>query len=129
MKIPSAQPGFSLLETLIALAILGIALTSSVALLTQYRVWDTRVSAHQSAQHCLEGQYEGLRAGLSLPLTRGVHPLSPMCAPDLPLTNLTVEAEVEPLATAGLYAVTLRVNYRVGKKDFDRTAELRLWRP
>lgn len=121
--------GFSLLETLVALAVLGLALVSTITLLTGHHAADRRIDGHLRALQVLEAEHEALRGGLPLPLEEGSHSLVPIVSPGEPLRDVSLTAEVKPLEPSGLYSVKLICRYRVDRGGFSRTLEIRLWRP
>ena len=120
---------FTLLETLVALAILGIALASSIALMAQYQVLDRRVSGHLEAQRCFEAQVEALRGGLLLPLDEGEHLLPAQRPAQWPVESMRYRATVEHDDTPGLFFVELVGSYEILGRAFERRVELYLWRP
>lgn len=123
------KAGFTLLEALVALAILGLALASTVTLLVGHHAADRRIDGHLRIAQMLEAEHEALRSGLSIPLEEGTHQLVPILLPGEPLRDVTLHAEVKPLEPTGLYSVNLVCRYRVDRGGFSRTLELRLWRP
>ncbi|MEM1181054.1 MAG: prepilin-type N-terminal cleavage/methylation domain-containing protein [Acidobacteriota bacterium] len=120
---------FTLLEVLIALAILAIALSSSVALMAQYQVLDGRVSGQLEAQRVLEAQVESLRGGWVVPLEDGRYPLEPVRAAAAPVEGLGLVVDVERQPWDGLYRLEVISTYRILGKAYERRVELFLWRP
>ena len=120
---------FTLIETLMALAILGIALASSIALMAQYQVLDRRASGQLEAQRCLEAQVEALRGGLHVPLAEGDYALPVQREAQEPVTRQRYRALVELDETPGLYFVELVASYEILGRAYERRVELYLWRP
>lgn len=64
------QRGFSLLEVLVALALLGVVLLGGLGLAWQQRLAARRLAAHRAAEQVVENVHERLLAG-ALPLVDG----------------------------------------------------------
>jgi prepilin-type N-terminal cleavage/methylation domain-containing protein len=104
--------GFTLVEALIALTVLGIALLLGMALVIQLRRDVRRLDAEREAMRAMEASLEAMRAGtlpvedselrgfITLPLAPASHGLWIM---------VTVDATERP----GLYKVTLTAYYSV----------------
>lgn len=122
------RSAFTLLESLIALAILGVAILFFVMWIWQVWEAEKRLEAHRVALRELEAQNEALRSG-------GYPPSPGEMAILTPLTDLSrlgshqVEAEAVALETPGLYSVTLRVRYQLGTQAFDHSLEALTWQP
>jgi prepilin-type N-terminal cleavage/methylation domain-containing protein len=114
--------GFSLLETAVALALLGLVLLYGLALLGLEVGAGRRIAAHRQALQTLETALENVRAGTAA--------VPPDCAGQpAGQAGLEVCAEVEPLLPPGLYRLVLRARYAVGSQPFTRELETLLWRP
>ena len=121
------QSGFSLAETAVALAILGIALLMGIALILQHPRVVRRVDAEREAYRALESTLESVRAGLI--------PLQPLkldgfvtAAGGTPPKDLAISMDVHPQATPGLYQVTLVARYRIFGEKKEKTVETMVWR-
>ncbi|MCB1007522.1 MAG: prepilin-type N-terminal cleavage/methylation domain-containing protein [Acidobacteria bacterium] len=113
--------GFTLIEVLVALAILSLLLLSALTLAAVEQRSQRRLAAHAEAERVLEVAYERLRAG-ALPLSPG--PLDvPFAAPDG-----VVVLDVEATPTLSLYRIRLAARYRSGGER-ERSLEGLLWRP
>jgi prepilin-type N-terminal cleavage/methylation domain-containing protein len=104
--------GFTLIEALVALTILGIALLLGMALVIQLPRDVRRLDAERQAMRAMEASLEGMRAG-TLPvenseLTGFITMAGAPAARDLGIT-VRVEATTRP----GLYHVTLTAHYSV----------------
>ena len=115
-----AQRGFSLLETLIALTILGIALLMGMSLLLQQPRVVRRIDAQRRALAELESTAEALRSG-AIPLQSAR--LGPS---DTPAVVISVSPAGGP---PGLYEVSLRAIYLVEGRTRERTLETLIWSP
>jgi prepilin-type N-terminal cleavage/methylation domain-containing protein len=112
----SDQRGFSTLEVLVALVLLGGILLGGIGLAWQQRVSARRLAAHRAAEAMLENTYERLLAG-QLPLVSGP------VGEGLPGLSL----ELVGIERPGTVRVVLLYSYRVDDTPFRRhlTALLR----
>ena len=126
------RAGFSLIEALVALSLLGVALLYSMALVAQEPLVERRLAAHAEAYSVLDTLHEAIRAGMALPDRPGRLDWRELYDPPPELRaarELAVWSEVETLSPPGLFRVTLRARYFVGERSFDRTLETMIWRP
>lgn len=121
--------GFSFLEAIVALAILGIVITSMVTILSRHSFLDRHLDGHLEALRSIEAQAEAMRGGMQFPVDDGTHELVPVLAPGEPVENFALRAKVLRLGPGRFYSVTFVATYRVGRAEFSRTLETRLWRP
>lgn len=120
--------GFTLLETLIALGILGLALVSMVVWLAKSATFERRLDLHRLAIRELEAQHEDLRSGTALPGVGGTFtraPITDISDLEAPVIRMTVSAPIQ----AGLYEVDFLVSYRIGNQKFERRLDVLTWRP
>ena len=125
------RAGFSLLETLVALSLLGTALLLTMALLAQEPLVGRRLTAHAEVLEVLDTVHEALRAGLAMPGSARID-WQALYDPDRELeaaSNLVIFSEVEALSPRGLSRVELRARYSVGERSFDHVLETMIWRP
>ncbi len=128
VQSPAMRRAFSLLETLIALTILGFALVSMVGWLAQSSSFEKQLDRHRVAIRELDAQHEALRGGSPLPGLTGSYPLTAITdlaeleAPRLSMT-------IKPGPKAGLYEVDLELRYRIANQSFARRLEALTWRP
>ncbi len=104
--------GFTLIEALVSLMVLGVALLLGMALVIQLPRNVRRLDAERQAMRALEATLEGMRAG-TLPvqnseLTGFITSAGAPAARDLGIT-----VAVAPTAQPGLYQVTLTAHYSV----------------
>ena len=125
--------GFTLLEAVVGLAILGVILTSMLTILAQYTAVDRRVDAHLGALRSLETHHEALRSGWT-PLT--VYPFwsprrqeIPMLVSPPGVDSARMFGEVSSMGQNGFYKVKLELLYTLGNQSFDQEMEVLFWRP
>lgn len=146
----SPAAGFTLVEALIALAILGGALLLGMEILLQQTQIQRKLRAHQEAHAALGRALEAIRAG-TVPLVTGpvtgpstvLTPATPLRsgarAPLTPATDATpavdatdgldVRMTVDPdPSVPGLARVLLVAHYTVRGQLFERRVETMVWR-
>lgn len=112
--------GFTLIEVLVSLTVLGVALLLGMALVIQLPRDVRRLDAERQAMRALEATLEGMRAGTVQVKTCDLTS-EPPCAltdfvtlPPVPAArNLAITVTVAPTAQPGLYQVTLTAYYSV----------------
>ncbi|HTG37079.1 MAG TPA: prepilin-type N-terminal cleavage/methylation domain-containing protein [Thermoanaerobaculia bacterium] len=109
---PGRPSGFTLIEALVALTLLGVALLLGMQLLIQTPRIISRIDAERQAFRAMEATLESLRAGLPPP-------------PDL---EVKVSVEEEPAHLPGLSHVTLTAHYSVLGVDHKKQLETLVWR-
>jgi prepilin-type N-terminal cleavage/methylation domain-containing protein len=124
-RLPRAG-GFSLIEALVALAILALALLLGLGLIFQQKRTILRLQARSEADAALSEALERLRSG-SLPPSSGPVPVTVAAeaARDLAVVMLVTPAE----PPADLYLGRLLVRYTVAGEPEARTVETMFWRP
>ena len=126
----SAKLGFTLVETLVALVLLGVAMLLTLSLIFQEPRTLRRLAAHEEAFLALEATLEAVRAGLRVPPDRQPVDLESLYQPEeLIAQDLEIWTERELASSGGLYRVTLTARYRVDRQRFDRTLETLVWMP
>jgi type II secretory pathway pseudopilin PulG len=120
--MPSRQRGSILVESLVALVLLGVALLMGLPLLFGQPGAVRRLDAQRVALGALDSTLEAVRTG-ALPLQSARYGAG---TPNDPV----VWVEVEPKSgSAGLYLVVLRAVYKVRDQSFERRVETMVWRP
>jgi prepilin-type N-terminal cleavage/methylation domain-containing protein len=135
---PGRPSGFTLIEALVALTLLGVALLLGMQLLIQTPRIIHRIDAERQAFRALEATLEGVRAGviaLRAPDGKPDQELSdfytaagppPRKPDDL---DLKVFMHVEPADLPGLCHVTLTAHYLALKVDHKQQLETLVRRP
>ncbi len=117
--------GFSLIEALVALAIVALTMTVGMSLLAQQSGIARRVRAHQEAMQLVESALEGVRAG-EYPLTSGRIQLP---ADSIETDALVLWMEVIPRAEPPqLFEVLVEARYVVGPRTLRRGVRTMVWR-
>lgn len=120
--------GFTLLETLVALTILGFALIAMVLLVAQATTFERRLDLHRLAIRELEAHHESLRAGYPLPGYDGTYELKTITdLSGLEATQLTLV--VAGAGQPGLYRLDWKLRYRIGGETYERRLESLTWQP
>jgi prepilin-type N-terminal cleavage/methylation domain-containing protein len=126
----SAEAGFTLLETLIGLVLLGLVLTLVLSTFARLPVALERLWAKQAAYRAAEAVLEALRAGL-VPVAPGELelPLADFPGGDELGTAGRLRLSVEPEPAAGLSRVRVQISYVVRGQAADAQLETMTWRP
>ena len=117
--------GYSLLEVTVALAILGVALLLTMALLAQEPRVRRRLDAHQEALERIEMALEDMRANSWLPEDGEVLFQDWVSPPST--HDLRIWAEVHSLPERQLYHVTLRATYHADGRGYEQSIETMVW--
>jgi prepilin-type N-terminal cleavage/methylation domain-containing protein len=125
---PGRPSGFTLVEALIALTLLGVALLLGMQLLIETPRIIRRIDAERQAFRALEATLESLRAGSGVPekdqeLTGFFTTAGTKAPPDL-----TVSVQAEPAHLPGLFHVTLTARYTVLNVAHTKRVETLVWR-
>jgi prepilin-type N-terminal cleavage/methylation domain-containing protein len=104
--------GFTLVEALIALTVLGVALLLAMALVLQLPRDVRRLDAERQAMRAMEATLEALRAG-TLPVENSELNGFITLAGAPAARDLGVTVAVTPTERPGLYQVTLTAHYSV----------------
>lgn len=116
--------GFTLVETLVALALLTLALLLGLGLVLQHPRIVRRLDAQREANHFLEATLEALRAGDE------TVPLASQTLPPAGSRKMALFIEVTPEGyPPGLYRVQVRAAWQVDGQPKERSVETLLWRP
>ncbi|HTQ80813.1 MAG TPA: prepilin-type N-terminal cleavage/methylation domain-containing protein [Thermoanaerobaculia bacterium] len=121
--------GFTLLETLIALALLMVALLMGVALVLAQPRMIRRLEAERQAFRAIEGTLEAVRGG-AIPLAPAYFQNFDFSAGTPAARNLGLWMEVQAVpSTPNLYQVTLRAHYVVAGQGIDKQVDTLVWQP
>lgn len=122
------QSGFTLIEALFALALIGVALLLGLSLIWQQPRIQKRLAARQQALRAAEAVLEGVRAG-TVPLVPGGGRAAPggrvTGGAEEPLLRMTVE---DDRALPDLKHVTVSAHYRVWGETRSVRVETMVWR-
>jgi prepilin-type N-terminal cleavage/methylation domain-containing protein len=146
LRGPQASSGFSLIEVLIALTLLGVALLLGMDLVLQNPRVVLRLDGERQAFRAMESTMEAVRAGV-IPLKtcdpyqtcdplkicdphQTCHPCGMETAVGTPAPkNLTISMEVDDAALPGLHRVTLTAEYCVVNQIHKKKLQTMVWSP
>lgn len=119
--------GFTLLETLVALAILGVALLLTLVLVLNQPRMLSRLDGERQAFRAIEGTLEAVRAG-AIPLESAHFESFAFLAGTPAPPGLTLQMDVFALpAPPGLYKVSLVAHYTLAGKGYDKRVQTLVW--
>jgi prepilin-type N-terminal cleavage/methylation domain-containing protein len=122
------QNGFSLLEVMVAIVILGVALLLGMALVLQNPRIVRRADDERQAFRAMEATIESVRGG-ALPLQNmqldGFVNAVGTPAPK----DLTIWMQVDPTELPGLFEVTLTARYSFARHKFAKRLRTMVWSP
>lgn len=122
--------GFSLIETLVALLLIGVILLLAMSLLAQEPGIARRLAAQEEVLEILDAAHESIRAGHRLPSERAPLVWQELFEPGFSLrsaSDLKMWTEVTPESIRGLDHVTLSVQWKAGGRSFERTLHTLVW--
>jgi prepilin-type N-terminal cleavage/methylation domain-containing protein len=123
-----AAAGFSLLECLIALLLVGFAILMATALLNTMTTTAARLAAQQELLRNVETVLAGVRAG-ALPLSSGPIAVDPGMS-SAPVSDLRLALDVEPGSLPDLYQVTVHARCSfLQNRPLHRSVTTLVWRP
>jgi type II secretory pathway pseudopilin PulG len=120
--------GFTLVEALVGLALLGLVLTLGLAALYRMPAAMRRAQARLEAERAAEAVLESVRAG-ELVLAPGRIELPAMAPPRPAAERMRVRLEVQATDVAGLWALAVEVRYRVEGLPRRSALDSLAWRP
>ncbi len=121
--------GFSLIETLVALAVVALVLLTGIAVLTNHRRALVRLTAEREATAAVGAVLEGIRAGAVL-LTPEAGPaaLAPPFA-GVHARGLRLWVETREAGEPGLWEDEVRASYLAAGSPRRRNVKTLVWRP
>jgi prepilin-type N-terminal cleavage/methylation domain-containing protein len=123
---PRSQEGFSLVEAVIALALLGLALAFGLTALARGPRYRAEIAARQRALRSIEGALDGIRSGAT-PILPGTYPGEAFLAEGDDALRLTLA--IEPADVAALYHVRVEAEYEVAGARRSLDVETLTWSP
>jgi len=120
--------GFTLIEVLVALAILGVALLMGLALVLQHPRIVKRTDGERQAYRALESTLEAVRAGVIPLASARLDGFATAVGTPAP-KDLTIWMAVSPTDLPGLYHVALRATYTVLREKHEKRLQTLVWRP
>jgi len=133
MAIPSGpskpgQGGFTLIEALIALVLLGVALLLGVELVLQNPRVVRRMDGERQAFRAMESTLESVRGG-AIPLKTACLGTYSTAVGTLASKDLKIFMRVDPTDLPGLFQVTLQARYTEDKKKIRKELQTMVWSP
>lgn len=117
------QQGFTLIEALATIALIGLAVLISSSLVAVYPKNAERVAARCELLRVADATLEGVRSGHT-PLQDGAAQVP------IPVSRkITLQLTVRALEPAGLYDVTVHAGTEVRGEPLTTTLQTMLWRP
>jgi len=124
----SGQSGFSLLEALVALVLLGVALLLGMELLLQNPRVVRRLDGERQAFRAMESTLEAVRAGAIPLMTSDLGGFSTAVGAPAP-KDLAISMQVDPTGLPGLFQITLRATYTADRKKVQKELQSMIWSP
>jgi prepilin-type N-terminal cleavage/methylation domain-containing protein len=125
----SSHRGFTLVEAMVALAVVAVAVVMLAALVGNEPTALRRLEAHRQAWELMGTVIEGLRAGQIDAASGAVDP-APWLSDDPVADTLALELVSTGVAgLEGLSRVALTVRYHITGRGYEKTIETLLWQP
>jgi prepilin-type N-terminal cleavage/methylation domain-containing protein len=124
----SRERGFSLVEVLIALVLVGTALLMGMGLALQQPRIVRRLDGERQAFRAMEATLEAVRAGVVPLQTAELDGFVTAVGTPAP-KNLRIQMQVDPEGTPGLFQVTLLARYEVEHRKVRKTLRTLVWSP
>ena len=120
--------GFSLIEVLVALSLLGVALLLGMELVMQNPRIVRRTDGERQAFRAMESAMEAVRAGVIPLQTSELSGMVTAVGAPAP-RDLTIAMQVDPAGLPGLYQVTLTARYSVFQHPYQKRLQTMVWSP
>lgn len=125
---PGRESGFSLVEVLIALVLVGTALLMGLGLALQQPRIVRRLDGERQAFRAMESTLEAVRAGAISLRTSELKGFVTAVGTPAP-KDLKIHMQVEPADLSGLFQVTLRASYKVEQRQVEKMLRTLVWSP
>jgi prepilin-type N-terminal cleavage/methylation domain-containing protein len=125
---PRSPSGFTLIEVLIALTLLGVALLLGMALVLENPRIVRRTDGERQAFRAMESTIEAVRAGVIPLQTSQMSGMTTAVGTPAP-KDLKIFMEVDPGTLPGLYQVTLTAQYTVLNQKYKKQLQTMVWSP
>lgn len=125
---PGRESGFSLVEVLIALVLVGAALLMGMGLALQNPRIVRRLDGEHQAFRAMETTLESVRAGVIPLQTSELDGFVTAVGTPAP-KDLKIHVQVEPASLPGLFQVTLRASYQVEQRKVEKMLRTLVWSP
>lgn len=122
------ESGFSLVEVLIALVLVGTALLMGMGLALQNPRIVRRLDGERQAFRAMESTLEAVRAGVIPLQTSKLDGFVTAVGTPAP-KDLEIQMQVETTGTPGLFQVTLRASYEVEGRKMEKMLRTLVWSP
>ena len=120
----SRERGFSLLETLVALTILGMVLLTATGMVLYHPRTVRRLDAERHVYRAIETSLEAVRGG-GLLLVSGPMPVD--LPPGSSARDVTLQMTVTPEPQPGLYRVVFDAEYTIYNQRLTKRVETMVW--
>ncbi len=125
----ASKRGFTLIEAMVALAVVAVAVVMLAALVGNEPAALRRLEAHRQAWELMGAALEGLRAGQIVPTTGEVDP-EPWLGDEPVAEDVALQlSRADVAGRPGLMRLELTATYRVTGRSYQKTLETLLWRP
>ncbi len=122
------QTGFTLIEVLVALAILSVAMLMGMALVLQNPRIVRRTDAERQAFRAMESTLEAVRGGVIPLQTSTLEDFVTIVGTPAP-KDLSIVMLVAPTELPGLFDVSLAASYKVEAKTHVKRLRTMVWSP
>ncbi len=128
MRRGAASAGFSLVEAMVGLLLLGLILVFSLSTLYRLPRDLERLEARREAYRTAEAVLEAVRAG-AVPMIPGSYEMPAVWGEPRAASSLTVRLDLEAAGEADLYSVKVVASYSVRGEPLQVEVETLSWSP